>query len=316
MKRYVVTGCAGFIGSHTVEALLRQGHVVLGLDNFRTGREENLSVARQCDRFEFASIDITERARLLESLSSFRPDALIHLAAMVSVPESFEKPELNQRLNVDATQWVAEAAQACGVKRLVFASSAAVYGNCDQLPLKEDAPVKPLSPYGSAKLASERILMELAARTSLACHCLRYFNVYGPRQDPSSPYSGVITRFVSRINLADRLTIFGDGEQSRDFIHVRDVSLANALAADDASPNSAILNICTGQGTSLNHLAAVLQQSLGQSAGIDYEPARSGDVLHSCGAPSRAKACLGFSATQRLEKALREIVSSSKIIQS
>ncbi|HZL78784.1 MAG TPA: SDR family NAD(P)-dependent oxidoreductase, partial [Candidatus Limnocylindrales bacterium] len=186
----IVTGAAGFIGSHTVDRLLREGHTVVGLDNLRTGRLENLPVAFQAPRFHLEQIDITEQGKLDRVVEQVKPQAIIHLAALVSVQESIANPDLNRLLNLEATKLVAESAAAHQVSRIVFASSAAVYGDCPDLPLNESSDKHPSSPYGSAKLQSESLLFDCARENNLAALCLRYFNVFGLRQDPASPYSG------------------------------------------------------------------------------------------------------------------------------
>lgn len=307
MKRILVTGAAGFIGSHTVDLLLAKGHAVLGVDNFRTGKEANLAEARRHPHFSFRQADVADESVFPEIVAGFRPDAIIHLAALVSVPESIANPAENHRLNFHATEVVRDAAIASGVQRIVFASSAAVYGANPALPLVETAECRPLSPYGQAKLDSERLL--LAPGLPFVARCHRYFNVYGPRQDPSSPYSGVISRFADALGSGQSPTIHGDGEQSRDFIYVGDVAIANLVAATRPDLRPGVANICTGQAISLNQLhrelcaAAQLPWSAPTSG-----PSRSGDIRHSCGSPAEAARALGFEAHTPLSSGLRQVV--------
>ncbi|MBL8251363.1 MAG: GDP-mannose 4,6-dehydratase, partial [Candidatus Competibacter sp.] len=195
---YLVTGAAGFIGSHSVEWLLGQGQRVVGVDNLRTGHLENLSAARSSPNFEWVLADAGDEAAMRELFERHRFSGVLHLAALVSVPESFRDPALNARLNLTATDTLARLCLKFSCQRVIFASSAAVYGTAAALPNQESAPPQPQSPYAAAKLASEVMLLGYAASFGLEVACLRYFNVYGPRQDPSSPYSGVLSIFTDR----------------------------------------------------------------------------------------------------------------------
>lgn len=315
MSVCLVTGAAGFIGSHTLEALLAAGHTVIGLDNFRTGSQANLRPALGNADCHFYEGDLTQGDVLRQCFSAHRIDAVIHLAALVSVPESIAQPTLNRRLNFDATCLVAQAAMAAGtVRRLVFASSAAVYGAADQLPLDEETIGVPLSPYGQAKLDSERWLLDhpQLAVAGITVRCQRYFNVYGPRQDPSSPYSGVVSRFQDALAKGEAAIIHGDGRQTRDFISVRDVARANLLAATrpDVAPGCA--NICTGRRVSLNELWETMGEVSRRGMPVRYGPARAGDILHSVGRPTRAAKDLGFVASYSLADGLREMGSACR----
>ena len=198
MAHILLTGAAGFIGSHTADQLLAAGHTVTGVDNFRTGRRSNLTAASGSPRFSLHDVDVTAQKDFTALAGRVRPDAIIHLAALVSVQESMNNPALNFALNVQATHVVAEAARQHDVKRIVFASSAAIYGDVTDHPIRESAPKKPISPYGAAKLASEALLLGHGAAFGLTVRCQRYFNVFGPRQDPASPYSGVLSIFDRR----------------------------------------------------------------------------------------------------------------------
>ncbi len=310
MSTILVTGAAGFIGSHTCDHLLAAGHAVVGVDNFSTGRRENLALAQRNLAFRLVEADMTVDATFERLVREAKPDAIIHLAALVSVQESIQDPALNFRLNLLGTHLVAEAARQHGVRRLVFASSAAVYGDARHLPLTEQAAARPISPYGAAKLASEAMLLGHAAAFGFTVRCHRYFNVYGPRQDPRSPYSGVISIFCDRLRAGLSPTIFGDGEQTRDFIAVDDVARANMLAATAPGLPTGIANICTGKPTSLNRLVEVLRGLIpGAPAAARAEP-KAGDIRHSSGAPEAARAELGFVAQVTLARGLASLLAS------
>ena len=311
--KILVTGAAGFIGSHTTDHLLHAGHFVIGVDNFRTGKRANLASALTNPKFIFCELDVTEESAFTEIVGQYRPDVIVHLAALVSVPESIANPALNDLLNFRTTRTVAEAARLHLVPRIVFASSAAVYGDPTYTPISENGPTQPLSPYGSAKLASENLLMEYASRHGLVARCQRYFNVYGPRQDPSSPYSGVISIFLDRLGRNLPATIFGDGEQTRDFISVHDVARANALAATAPAIASGVVNICTGQAVSLNHLWRLLAGDRQDAPVPIHAPPRPGDIQHSCGCTDAARASLGFQARHTLAEGLRALTGAAPV---
>lgn len=313
MAKILVTGAAGFIGSHTVDCLLGEGHTVVGLDNLRTGRKENLAAALGSPKFSFHVKDIAEPGVLAALVADARPDAIIHLAALVSVQESIANPALNFSLNVEASQFMAEAAREHGVGRVVFASSAAIYGDAVESAIRESAEKRPVSPYGAAKLASEDLLLGHGACYGFTVRCQRYFNVFGPRQDPSSPYSGVISIFARSYRAGQPVTIFGDGRQTRDFIAVRDVARANALAATRPGLDSGVANICTGRATSLLDLAAIFARSFPAVGAPVHRPARSGDIVHSLGDPAAAAAALGFTARIGVAEGLAELISGSPV---
>ena len=313
MATIIVTGAAGFIGSHTVDLLLRSGHRVVGLDNFRTGRESNLHHSLSHPSFDLARADLTADGVLDALFERHRPEAIIHLAALVSVTESIENPALNYHLNVHATHLVAESARRHGVKNVVFASSAAVYGDARDLPVHEEAPKAPISPYGAAKLASEALLLGHARSFGVTAVCLRYFNVYGPRQDPRSPYAGVISIFREKFSAGLAPVIFGDGEQTRDFISVRDVAAANLAAALTPGPLTGPVNVCSGRETSLNELSAALARHCHTDRQPSKQPARPGDIRHSCGSTLRAQRELGFSARIAIEDGLASFVREASV---
>lgn len=296
MQPVIVTGAAGFIGSHTCDLLLATGRTVVGVDNFRTGQRSNIAQALEHPNFRFIQADFCKPGALDRIVAESRPTDLIHLAALTSVQESVQKPKLNFELNILGTHLVAEAARAHGIARVVFASSAAVYGDSDQLPLSEQSRACPISPYGAAKLASEALLIGHGAAFGITICCLRYFNVYGPRQDPNSPYSGVISIFCDKLRACMAPVIFGDGEQTRDFIHVQDVARANVLAATAPAVTSGIVNICTGRATSLNQLAVGFRTYFPSAPLPMHVSSKAADIRHSLGTSDAAEASFGFSA--------------------
>ncbi|MCW5547603.1 MAG: NAD-dependent epimerase/dehydratase family protein [Opitutaceae bacterium] len=310
MGQILVTGAAGFIGSHTTDRLLAEGHTVLGVDNFRSGHRRNLAGALTQSRFRLAEADVAGAGVLDRLVAEFRPEAIIHLAALVSVQESIRDPELNHRLNVTATERVAAAALAHGVQRIVFASSAAIYGDTADLPIREETAKAPISPYGEAKLRSEDILLGLAPR-GVTVRCHRYFNVFGPRQDPASPYSGVISIFERRYREGRGVTIYGDGRQTRDFISVHDVARANVIAAVQPGITPGAANICTGRATSLLDIVAIFARHYPQAPAPRFEPARAGDIIHSLGSAARAEVELGFTARVSVADGLAELIRVS-----
>ena len=313
MAKILVTGAAGFIGSHTTDFLLAEGQTVVGVDNLRTGRRENLDSALQSPRFALHLLDVAAPGALAALVAAERPDAIVHLAALVSVQESMANPALNFSLNLHATQLVAEAARVTGVGRVVFASSAAIYGDGAEQPIRESAEKRPVSPYGAAKLASEDLLLGHGACYGFTVRCQRYFNVYGPRQDPASPYSGVISIFARRYGEGKGVTIYGDGRQTRDFVAVRDVARANALAATRPGLVAGSVNICTGRATSLGELAGIFSALHPDVPAPAHAPARPGDIRHSLGDPAAAAAELGFTARTTVAEGLAELIAGSPV---
>ncbi|MGH8120706.1 MAG: SDR family NAD(P)-dependent oxidoreductase [Gammaproteobacteria bacterium] len=307
----LITGAAGFIGSHTVDAFLRQQHAVIGVDDLSTGRLQNLAGARDSRNFTFVRGDITDQAFVSSLISEHGVDRIIHLAGMAGVAQSMENPGENFRLNVAAVDTLARAAITNRCKKFVLASSAAVYGIPARLPLTEEqSPCTPLSPYGAAKLAAEKILEGYARAFGLECVILRYFNVYGPRQNPDSEYSGVISRFCAQLASGDTLTIYGDGQQTRDFIYVGDVAQVNLNAA--LAPISAIgvYNVSTGNETSINELAALLASQLGAEVKTRHVAAKSGDITQSLGDSIRLRSAGLISTFTPLRAGLQNTVHS------
>lgn len=304
----VVTGGAGFIGSHTVDALIGAGHRVVVLDDFSTGKRANLAQHAGCDRLDVVECDVSHGvfAALAPITARHGPVArIVHLAAQVSVVSSIAKPLHDMQVNYGGTLHVLEYARAMGVARVAFASSAAVYGDVDTLPVGEDAPLRPASPYGMHKLASERALDYAALVHGVASTALRFFNVYGPRQDPSSPYSGVISIFGDRARAGRPLTIFGDGAQTRDFVYVADVVRAIVAALDDARPGFLVANVGTGTEVRISELARTIVDLGGGGSVIEHAPARAGEILHSRANVDRLRDRLGVVAATRLVDGLR-----------
>jgi UDP-glucose 4-epimerase len=275
--RYLVTGGAGFIGSHTVDELVRRGHDVVVLDNLCTGKTDNLSRARS--KIKLIEASITDREAVREACCGV--DRVIHLAAQTSVPRSVEDPIETNLINVTGTLNVLVSAREAKAKRVVFASSCAVYGQTAVLPIRESANLAPVSPYGVSKQAGEaygRMFQEMGGLEFVA---LRYFNVFGPRQDPGSPYSGVLSLFNAALSSGTQPTIYGDGEQSRDFVYVANVVDANLLASEVASAPGLATNVGTGRRCTLNQTLALLGKITGLPSAAKYAPAREGDIRDS-----------------------------------
>ncbi len=305
---YLVTGGAGFIGSHIVEELVRLGHSVVVFDNLRTGHLENLATCRAA--ITLVEGDIRDPAALAAAMTGV--DYVFHEAALVSVFESVDQPALNHEINLTGTLNVLAAAKQAGVRRLLFAASSAAYGNEPTQPKLETMRPEPESPYALAKVAGEYYLSLYAKLFGLPTVALRYFNVYGPRQDPSSVYSGVISKFVSVLKAGGTPTIFGDGLQTRDFVFVKDVVRANLLAMhSDRVGNGEIINVGSGQSTSLLDLLATLGKLLGRQVQVNFQPARAGDVRHSLADIDRARQRLDFTPQTTLADGLRQLLESA-----
>ena len=294
ISRVAVTGAAGFIGSHTCEGLIKAGKTVIGIDNLSSGKVSNLKGIAEIKRFSFRQADICHEDVMQTTLNDFQPDAVIHLAALVSVPIAESNPEENYRINVLGTKSVAQASIKASAKRIVFASSAAVYGNSDQLPLSEASPTEPINHYGKAKLEAEDMLLSLQNQHRITSTCLRFFNVYGTRQDPSSPYSGVISIFADHCKTGRPVTVYGNGKQTRDFISIRDITRAIINSATNPALPGGSYNLCTGQGNTLLELLDILKEIHPDMPPPIFKEARGGDIKHSLGDPSKARKMLGF----------------------
>jgi UDP-glucose 4-epimerase len=307
VETIVVTGGAGFIGSHVVDHFLDAGNRVVVLDNFSTGKRANLARWADHEHLHVVVCDVAHGifAALAQITHMHGPVArIVHLAAQVSVVHSVQNPLVDMQINYGGTLHVLEYARAHGVKKVAFASSAAVYGDVATMPVPEDAPCQPLSPYGIDKLASELALDYYANVHGVATTALRFFNVYGPRQDPSSPYSGVISIFSDRARTGKPLTIFGDGSQTRDFVYVGDV--VRALAAAVADGNSrAVANVGTGGEITVLELAKTIVELCGNRSEITHAPARSGEILKSRARVDRLREVFGVVARTKLVDGLR-----------
>lgn len=313
-KRIVaVTGGAGFIGSHTVDGLLSAGCHVVVLDNFSTGRRSNLADWRDHERLRVLEVDVADGlfAPLAPIESEWGPVRwLIHLAAQTSVVYSIDNPLFDVRNNLSSTVQVLDYARRRRAEKVVFASSAAVYGDVHLLPVSEESPCRPLSPYGVDKLSSEHFLRYQSSVHGLATTPLRFFNVYGPRQDPSSPYSGVISIFADRAGRGEPLTIFGDGLQTRDFVYVGDVSRAIVSACFTAGGDGAPVNIGTGKRTTVRELAETINGLCGGASEIGHAAPREGEIRDSVAKVEVARARLGFAAETELPQGLARTLES------
>ena len=305
MTTYLVTGGAGFIGSNIVHELLRRGARVRVLDNFSTGRRENLAgLAGAIELIEGDATDPETARRAAEGV-----DFVLHQAALPSVPRSVADPLASHAANATATLTLLAAAREAGVKRFVYAGSSSAYGDTPTLPKREAMPPRPLSPYAAGKLAGEHYCQAFWTCYGLETVALRYFNVFGPRQDPASQYAAVIPRFIACLVEGEQPVIYGDGEQSRDFTFVSNVVEANLLACDAPGAPGQVFNVACGERTSLNALLAMLARILGIPAEPRREPPRPGDVKHSQADISRAHEVLGYHPRVSVEEGLRSTVS-------
>ena len=304
--RVLVTGGGGFIGSNLVHGLLEQGHSVRVLDNFSTGNRANL------DDVE-ADIELVEgELRSYERVHAATRgvEVVFHQGALPSVPRSVQDPLTTNAVNVEGTVNVLLAARDEQVRRVVFASSSSVYGNSGTLPRREDAAPDPISPYAVAKLAAERYCVSASRVYPLEAVALRYFNVFGPHQDPHSQYAAVVPKFIAAVAAGEPVPIYGDGKQSRDFTYIANVVEANLLAAEADGVSGAILNVATGRSATVDELADTIGGILGKPVEKEYLPARAGDVRDSWADVSEARRLLGFEPTIGLEEGLRRTVDA------
>ena len=304
--RILVTGAAGFIGSNLVDGLLAAGHEVRGLDNFSTGQRSNL--AHVAEEIEVVEGDLRSYERV--SFAVRGCDAVFHQGAMPSVPRSVQDPLTSSEINIGGTLNVLLAARDAGVRRVVFASSSSVYGDAPGFPRVETQATSPLAPYAVSKLAAEQFCRVAHLVYGLETVCLRYFNVFGRRQDPFSQYSAVIPKFITLMQAGRPPAIYGDGMQSRDFTHIDDVVAANLLALDAPGAAGGIYNIACGRQVSLNDLVTELNDILGTQLDAEYLAPRPGDVKHSLADVGRAERELGFSATVALTQGLRRTIAA------
>jgi len=306
MAKYLITGIAGFIGSSLARAVLAQGDQVRGIDNFSTGKRENL--AEILNQIDFREADIGNLDSLHQACRGV--DYIFHEAAIPSVPKSVLDPLGSNRANVDGTVHLLIAARDAKVKRVVYAASSSAYGDTPTLPKHEGMTPNPISPYAVAKLASEYYMKSFYRCYGLETVCLRYFNIFGPRQDPSSTYSGVLAKFITLMLQGEQPTIFGDGTQSRDFTYIDNVISANLLAAKAPAAQVAgeVFNVATGARFDLNQTFQLLKNITGYSGDVKYAPERPGDVKHSLADLSRTEKHLGYKPLVNFEEGLRRTV--------
>jgi UDP-glucose 4-epimerase len=303
--KYIVTGGAGFIGSHIVEELARQKHEVVILDNLFSGKRENIQPFLKKGQVTFVRGSITDMSVLKKILAG--ADGIFHEGAIASVPRSIANPLATNEANVTGTLNVLIAARDCGVRKVLFASSSSVYGDTPVLPKREDMIPSPLSPYAVSKLTGEHYLRVFSEVYGFKTLSLRYFNVFGPRQDPKSEYAAVIPKFITKILNHESPTVYGDGEQTRDFTYVKDVVQANIRAME--SDAEGVFNVAYCKRINLNELADMIMEITGITAPLIYEPPRTGDVRDSLADIRRAQEAFGYEPEYTVQKGLEETIA-------
>lgn len=305
-KLYLVTGGAGFIGSHIVERLVREGHKVRVIDNLSTGNKENIEPF--LEEIEFIEGDIRDLELVREAMEGV--DYVLHQAAVPSVPRSVKDPLTTNSANVEGTLNILIAARDAGVKRVVYASSSSAYGDAPTLPKHEEMTLEPRSPYAVSKLAGELYCQAFYHVYGLETVALRYFNVFGPQQDPESQYAAVVPKFIMALLSGEPPTIFGDGEQSRDFTYVENIVEANLLAAEAPDVAGEVFNIACGERITVNELTRLLAEIAGANPELkpEYAPRRPGDVRHSLADISKAGRLLGYEGKVSASEGLRQTV--------
>jgi len=309
--RFVVTGGAGFIGSNTVDELVRRGHSVVVLDDLSSGKEDNLSEIRNKITLIKGSITDIEVVRKAMHEAEF----VIHLAARTSVPKSVKDPIETNRVNIDGTLNVLVAARDARVKRIVFAASSSAYGETPTLPKVEKMEPQPISPYGVTKYVGELYAQTFGRCYGLENVSLRYFNIFGPRQEPTSPYSGVLAKFCTAFLEETQPVIFGDGEQTRDFTYVDNAVQANLLACEAPNVSGKVFNIGVGGRSSLNQTVTLLSNISGKKLEPKYEPARDGDIRDSQADISQAREFLGYEPSVAFDEGLRRTFEWYRVTQ-
>jgi len=306
MSLYLITGIAGFIGSSLARAVLSRGDQVRGVDNLSTGNRANISEI--LNRIDFREADIVDLDAMHKACAGV--DFVLHQAAIPSVPKSVLDPLGSNRANIDGTVNVLVAARDAKVKRVIYAASSSAYGDTPTLPKHEEMKPDPISPYAVAKLASEQYMISFYRCYGLETVCLRYFNIFGPRQDPSSPYSGVLAKFITQMLRGEQPTIHGDGEQSRDFTYIDNAVDANLLACTAPAQKAAgqMFNVATGRRVTLNETFNLLQGLTSYKGQPKYGPERGGDIKHSLADFSKAEAGLGYKPKVDFEEGLRRTV--------
>jgi UDP-glucose 4-epimerase len=304
MSTYVVTGGAGFIGSHIAEALLRQNQTVRIVDNFSTGKSDNIASFQK--DVEVFTLDIADGTGLKDAFRG--ADYVIHEAAIPSVPKSMLDPVSSNRANVDGTLNVLVAARDAGVKRLVYASSSSLYGDSPTLPKHEEMTPNPMSPYGAQKLFAEIYCKVFWKAYQFETVALRYFNVFGPKQDPTSQYSGVLAKFIPAVIQNRQPTIYGDGTQSRDFTYVANIVDANLLACTAPGIAGEAFNVACGDRITVNSMLAQINKIEGKNVAAIFAPVRSGDILHSQADVTKARSMMGYHPKTTFEEGLRRTI--------
>jgi len=309
--KILVTGGAGFIGSHLIDKLLQEGYQVTALDDFSSGRTENIGHHTGASNFHLIRGDVRNLGDVEKAVED--AEAVFHLAAIVSVPLSLAKPSLVEDVNVRGTLNLLKASLDADVKRFVYASSCAVYGEATDLPIDERHPTAPLSPYAASKLAAEHHCKGFYEDYGLETVCLRYFNAYGPRQR-RGPYGGVITRFINRIKQGKPPVIYGDGSQTRDFVHVDDVAEANELALQRKGAVGEVFNIGIGKAITINQLTQILTKLMGSpELKPVYTNPRPGDIKHSQANITKAQTILGYTPKISLEQGLKPLLKHMRV---
>lgn len=307
MAKYLVTGIAGFIGSSIARELLERGEYVRGLDDFSTGKWENIAEVK--NKIDFRGVSLLDKDGLASACQEI--EYILHQAALPSVPKSVAEPELTHGVNVNGTLNLLLAARDAGVKRVVYAASSSAYGNSETLPKHEGMVPHPISPYAVQKLTGEYYMQTFAAVYGVETVSLRYFNIFGPRQDANSQYSAVLAKFITQMQKDESPTIFGDGEQSRDFTFVANAVQANlkACAAPAAEVSGKVFNVATGRRFTLNETFEMLRKITGFSGAARYAEQRTGDVKHSLADISLAQKHLGYLPAIGFEEGLRQTVA-------
>ncbi len=311
-KRILVTGAAGFIGSNLVDALLKAGCKVIGIDNFFNGKQDNLANASEDSNFVFYKTDIRDFSFLLKICKDI--DIIYHMAAFTSVPDSVRMPRLCNDVNITGTFNILECGRMCDINTIVFASSGAVYGDTITLPMKEDMPTNPISPYGVSKLTGEKYLYQYSKNYGLNTIALRYQNVYGPRQD-MSPYSGVIPKWLANLQKSKNLLIYGDGEQIRDFVYIKDIINANLKSAVSQKVSGEVFNIGSDTKITINELAKTIKELWGsKNIDIDYTEPRIGDIKKGYADITKARSLLNYKPKYDIHLGLLDYINWIKSV--
>jgi len=306
MYRYLITGVAGFIGSSLARELVAQGESVRGIDNFLTGKKENLKDF--AEKIDFRETSILDEAALSDACKDV--DFILHEAALPSVPRSIADPLETHLHNVTGTLNVLTAARKAGVKRIVYAASSSAYGDTPTLPKREDMAPKPISPYGVSKLAAEHYMQAFHRTYGMETVCLRYFNIFGPGQDAQSEYSAVLAKFITQMLKGEMPTIYGNGEQTRDFNFIDNCVSANLLAcrANTAKVSGKVFNVAGGKQISLNETFKILKQIIGFTGEVNYQPERKGDIKHSLADISQISEAMGYAPNVDFVEGLKRTV--------